>query len=67
MYQLRALIYLARIPGSARRLDLAKRELHELKGQKLRACTCAVGPVDNLHVVQKIFHEMFCAVGEGGN
>ena len=33
----------------------------------MRACTSALGPVDNLLVVQKKFQEMFCAVGEDGN
>ena len=50
------------MPGSARRLDPAEGLLHGLKGQNLRACTCAVGPVDNLHVAQKRLRESKCSV-----
>ena len=41
------------MPGSARSLVPAEGELHGLRGQNLRAHTKALGPLDNLHVVQK--------------
>ena len=49
------------MPGSARRLGPADGELHELKGQNLKASTCSVGPLDNINVVQKHLHQERCS------
>ena len=63
MYQQVESNKLGRMTGSARRLGSAKGELHWLRGQKLVACTSAVGTVDTLRVLQKRLQN-FC---EGGN
>ena len=41
------------MPGTVRHLDPVERELHGLRGRNLRAHDNALGPLDNLHVVQK--------------
>ena len=43
--------------GNARHLDPADGELYRFREQNLGACTCAVGLVDKLRLVQKDMQE----------